>query len=172
MALCSSGPAGCEDGAACADERFSGVYCCRASSQHFKDVNPAMASVIFHCPVEFTVISPAFHQGNIMSREVPTAMKENTTSENIVIPIKIERVKLWSRRTLEAATWLICLGLLAAGGAFAACAALAWLVTGSEAMLALGLGGGLLLGLAGVWHLLHRLDRAVRQLRCETPGAV
>ena len=95
-------------------------------------------------------------------------MKEKTTNENIVIPIKIERVKLWSRWTLEATSWLICLGLLAASAAVAACAALAWLVTGSEAILSLGLGGGLLLGLAGVWHLLHRLDRTVQQLRCET----
>jgi hypothetical protein len=104
-----------------------------------------------------------------MTREDRPAMKDNTTSENIVIPLKIERVKALSRWTLEATSWLICLGLLVAGGAFAACAALAWLVTGSEAMLALGLGSGLLLGLAGVWHLLQRLDHAVQQLRCATP---
>jgi hypothetical protein len=89
--------------------------------------------------------------------------------ENIVIPIKIEKVKLWTRWTLEATSWLICLGLLAAGGVVAACAALAWLVSGSETALLLGLGGGLLLGLAGVWQLLRQLDRAVEQLRRESP---
>jgi hypothetical protein len=97
-------------------------------------------------------------------------MKDNTTNENIVIPIKIERLKLWTRRTLEATTWLICLGLLAASAAVAACAALVWLVSGSEVVLAFGLGGGLLLGLAGVWHLLRRIDSTVKQLRHETPG--
>jgi hypothetical protein len=90
--------------------------------------------------------------------------------ENIVIPINIERVKLWTRWTLEATSWLICLGLLAASAALAGCAALVWLVTGSEVILTLGLGSSLLLGLAGVWHLLRQLDRAVKQLRCETPA--
>jgi len=91
--------------------------------------------------------------------------------ENIVIPIKIEIVKLWTRWTLEAATWLICLGLLAASAGVAAVAALAWLVSGSEVILTLGIGSGLLLGLAGVWHLLRKLERAGRQLRHETPAA-
>lgn len=91
-------------------------------------------------------------------------------NENVVIPIKIERVKLWTRWTLQAATWLICIGLLAASAAVAVSAALAWLVSGSEIILALGMGGGLLLGLAGVWHLLHRLDLAAKQMRPETPG--
>ena len=90
--------------------------------------------------------------------------------EYIVIPIKIERVKLWTRWTLEATTWLICLGLLAASVVVAGCAALAWLVSGSETVLTLGLGGGMLLGLAGVWHLLRQLDRTVKQLRRETPA--
>jgi anaerobic C4-dicarboxylate transporter len=90
--------------------------------------------------------------------------------ENIVIPIKIERVKTWTRRALETATWLICLGLLAASVIVATGAALLWLVSGSEVILALGLGSGLLLGLAGVWHLLRKLDRAVNQLRSETPA--
>ncbi len=90
--------------------------------------------------------------------------------ENIVIPIKIERVKTWTRRALETATWLICLGLLAASAVVAAFAALAWLVSGSEVILTLGLGSGLLLGLAGVWQLLRKLDLTVNQLRCETPG--
>ena len=90
--------------------------------------------------------------------------------ENIVIPIKIERLKLWTRWTLEATSWLICFGLLAASVVVAGCAALAWLVTGSEVILTLGLGGGLLLGLAGVWHLLRQLDRATKQLQCETPA--
>ena len=90
--------------------------------------------------------------------------------ENIVIPIKIERVKLWIRWTLEVTSWLICLGLLAASAAVGGCAALAWLVSGSETILTLGLGSGLLLGLAGVWQLLRRLDQTVKQLRSETPA--
>lgn len=100
-----------------------------------------------------------------MACESRPAMKEN-----IVIPIKIERVKTWTRWTLETATWLICLGLLAASAVVAACATLAWLVSGSEEILTLGLVSGLLLGLAGVWQLLRKLDRAVNHLRTETPA--
>ena len=90
--------------------------------------------------------------------------------ENIVIPINIERVKIWTRRTLEAAGWLICLGLLAMSAAVAACGALAWLVSGSGTFLAAGLGCGMLLGLAGVWQLLGRLDQAAGRLRSEAAG--
>ena len=114
---------------------------------------------------DFTEDSLALHQSDTSRYEGQPAMKEN-----IVIPIKIERVKLWTRWTLEATSWLICLGMLAASGVVAVCAALAWLVSGSEVILTLGLGGGLLLGLAGVWHLLRQLDRAVKQLRRETPA--
>ncbi len=96
-------------------------------------------------------------------------MKENNMHENIVIPIKIERLRLWTRWMLEASTWLICLGLLAASVAVAACAVLAWLVSGSEFVFALGIGGGLLLGLAGVWQLLRQFDRATSHLRGGTP---
>ena len=64
--------------------------------------------------------------------------------ENIVIPIKIERVKVWSRRTLETAAWLICLGLLATSVAVAACGVLGWLVSGNGTVLAAGFGGGVL----------------------------
>lgn len=85
--------------------------------------------------------------------------------ESIVIPIKIEQLKLWSSWTLEAACWLICLGLLAASAVVAAIAVLAWLVSGSNIALVLGAIGGLVLGLAGVWQLLRRLDRAVSQLK-------
>jgi hypothetical protein len=113
---------------------------------------------------EFTEDSLAFHLVGTMACESRPAMKEN-----IVIPIKIERVKAWTRWTLETATWLICFGLLAASVVVAGCAALAWLVSGSEVILTLGLGGGLLLGLAGVWHLLRKLDRTVNHLRPETP---
>lgn len=91
--------------------------------------------------------------------------------ENIVIPIKIERVKLLTYWTLEATTWLICLGLLAASGAVAGVAALVWLISGSEIILTLGLSSGLVLGLAGVWCLLRKLDRTVNQLRQEMPAA-
>jgi uncharacterized membrane protein len=120
---------------------------------------------------QFTGISPAFHHIDMMPRESPSAMKEDNITENIVIPIKIERVKLWTRWTLETTTWLICLGLLAASAAVAACASLVWLISGSEIVLTLGFGSGLLLGLAGVWHLLRRLDQTVKQLRSETPSA-
>jgi len=91
--------------------------------------------------------------------------------ENIVIPIKIERMKLWMRWTLEATSWLICLGLLAASAGVATFAALLWLLAGSEVILALGLSSGLLLGLAGVWHLLRKLELAGRLLRHGTPAA-
>jgi hypothetical protein len=93
-------------------------------------------------------------------------------NENIVIPrVKIEQVKVWFGRALEATTWLICLGLLAASAAVAAGGALGWLVSGSETVLAVGLGGGLLLGLAGVWQLLQRLDRTAKCLRGEPTSA-
>lgn len=97
-------------------------------------------------------------------------MKENTKG-NIEIPIKIERLKLWTRWMLEATSWLVCAGLLAASAVVAGIAVLVSLVTGSEIILTLGLGGGLLLGLAGVWHLLRLLDRAVGQLCRKTPAA-
>ncbi len=92
-------------------------------------------------------------------------MKETTTTDKIVIRVHIEQLKLWTRRTLETMGWLISLGLLAASAAVAVVAAMVWLIWGSETLLAIGLGGGILLGLAGVWHLLHRLDRAADQLR-------
>ena len=87
--------------------------------------------------------------------------------ENIVIPIKIERVKTWTRWVLEATGWMLCLGLLVTSVAVAGVAALVWLVSGSEGVLTLGVGGSLLLGLTGVWQLMCRLDRAVRHLRME-----
>jgi hypothetical protein len=65
---------------------------------------------------------------------------------------------------------LFSLGLLALSAAVAGCGALAWLVSGSGAVLAAGFGGGLLLGLAGVWQLLRRIDRAARRLRREAAG--
>lgn len=85
--------------------------------------------------------------------------------ENIVIPITIEWIKLWTRRTLETAGWLVCLGLFAASAAVAAFGMLAWLVIGSDSVIVVGLGGGLMLGLAGVWQLLRRIDRAANLLR-------
>ena len=96
-------------------------------------------------------------------------MKENTTK--IMIPIETERLKLWTRRALETATWLISLGLLAASAAVTGTAILLWLVWGSETLLTIGLVSGIVLGLAGVWQLLQRLDRAVGQLRHDTPSA-
>jgi hypothetical protein len=120
---------------------------------------------------EFMEISRARHPMNTMARDDSPAMKQKATNETIVIPFPIERVKLLTRWALEASTWLICLGLLAASAVVAGSAALVWLISGSEAILALGCTSGLLLGLAGVWHLLHRLDRTVNQLKSESPGA-
>ncbi|HSP43704.1 MAG TPA: hypothetical protein VLO11_12585 [Luteolibacter sp.] len=114
---------------------------------------------------DFTGDSHAFHHPNTRPGEGRAVMKPNTTQDTIVIPVGIGRLKLWTRRALETAGWLICLGLLAASAAVAGGAALVWLVSGSETLLAFGLAGGLVLGLAGVWHLLHRLDRTARQLR-------
>ncbi len=91
-------------------------------------------------------------------------MQENT-KDNMVIPIRIEQVKQWIRWTLEATSWLVCLGLLAASVGVSAVAALTWLVSGSEVVLVLGLGGGLALGLAGIWQLLRQVERAASQLR-------
>lgn len=88
--------------------------------------------------------------------------------EHIVIPIRTERLKLWTRWTLETAGWLISLALLAAGAGVSVIAVLAWLVAGSDALLVSGLTGGLALGLAGIWQLLRRFDRAASQLRQET----
>ena len=115
--------------------------------------------------IHFIENSPGVRHACTQSRDRRPAMKES-----IVIPIKIERLKLWTRWTLEATSWLICLGLLAASGAVAGLAALVWLISDSEVILTLGLGSGLLLGLAGVSHLLRQLDRAVKQLRRETPA--
>ena len=117
-------------------------------------------------PFVFTEDSPELHHAATLECERPFAMKEN-----IVIPIKIERVKLLTRWTLEATTWLICLGLLAASGGVAAVSALVWLVSGSEVILTLGLGSGMLLGLVGVFHLLRKLEGVASQLRHETPAA-
>lgn len=142
--------------------------------------DPQCRATVCCCPVfhsglrqrggggHFTGISPAFHHA-VMSRcQCVAAMKQNTATaknEGIVIPIKIERVKLWSRLALEATTWLIPLCLLGAGASVSGAAALVWVITGSETILTLGFVGGLLLGLAGVWHLLHKLDRLVNELR-------
>jgi len=98
-------------------------------------------------------------------------MKENTTNNKIVIPVETEQLKLWTRGALETATWLISLGLLAASAAISGAAVLIWLILGSETLLTVGLVSGIVLGLAGVWHLLQRLDRAVGQLRHDTPSA-
>jgi hypothetical protein len=116
--------------------------------------------------VDFTKDSRTVHHAATWLGERRPAMKEN-----IVIPIKIERMKLWTRWTLEAASWLVCLGLLATSAAVAGSAVLIWLVAGSEVILTLGIGSGLLLGLTGVWQLLRRFDRAVVRLRHETPSA-
>ena len=105
------------------------------------------------------------HHPRTESSDARPAMKEN-----IVIPIKIDRLKLWSLWTLEATRWVICLGMLAASAIMAIFAVLAWLVSDSEMVLTLGLASGLLLGLAGVRHLLRLLERTTKQLRQEIPS--
>lgn len=92
-------------------------------------------------------------------------------NENIVIPIKTCRLKLWTRWMLETTGWLISLGLLAASAAVSVIAAMAWLVSGSNTLLVLGMISGLSLGLAGVWHVLRRLDRAASLLK-QAPSEV
>ena len=87
------------------------------------------------------------------------------------ITINTDRSKIWARWTLEAASWLICIGLLAASAGVAGMAGLVWLVSGSTTLLAIGLLGGLALGLAGVWHILLRMDQAVQQLKADTVAA-
>jgi len=85
--------------------------------------------------------------------------------EYIEIPrVKVEQAKVWAGRTLAGAAWLICLGLVGVSGLVALGGMLAWLVLGSETILAAGLFGGLLLGLTGTWQVLRRLDRASKQL--------
>ena len=118
---------------------------------------------------DFTEDSRDIHHPATRPGERRSAMKQNTTK--IVIPVETERLKLWIRRALETATWLVSLGLLAASAAVAVAAGLFWLVWGSESLLAVGLGSGIVLGLAGVWQLLQRLDRAVGQLRHDTSSA-
>ncbi len=90
--------------------------------------------------------------------------------ENIVIPIQLERMKRWTLWMLEATTWLICFGMLAASAVIAVCAVLAWLVSSSEGYLVFGFGMSLLLGFAGLRYLLRQIDRAVKRLRSETPA--
>lgn len=100
--------------------------------------------------------------------QLSAAMKPNTTNtsdKNIVIPIQVERVKLWARRTLEATTWMISLGLLAASAVVACGAFVVWLISGSETILAFGGAAGLALGLTGILHLLQRIDRTVKRLK-------
>jgi len=43
-------------------------------------------------------------------------------------------------------------------------------VSGSGTVLAAGLSGAVLLGLAGIWQLLGRLDRAAKRLRSDATG--
>lgn len=98
-------------------------------------------------------------------------MKQHNTKENIVIPISIERVKFITRCSLEATSWLICLSMLSASALLAGFGVLVWFITGSETILTLGCTGGLLLGLAGLWSLLLRIDQSVKHLKKETPDA-
>lgn len=117
---------------------------------------------------DFTEASPRVHHAATLGRKGLSVMKENT-EDNRVIPINIERLRRWTRWTLEATSSLVCLGLLAFSGVVAGLTGLVWLLSGSEVILTLGMGSGLLLGLAGVWHLLRQLERAANRLRHETP---
>lgn len=84
------------------------------------------------------------------------------------IQISIERAKTWGRWALEGASWAICLGLLAGSAGIAGVSGLVWLISGSTTLLAAGLLGGLLLGLAGVWHILLRMNQTAESLRATT----
>lgn len=106
-----------------------------------------------------------------MLSENKGVMKQNTTNKNIIIPFQLERLKIWFRWMLEVTSWMISLVLLAASAMVAAVAAFAWLITGSETVLTLGIVSGLLLGTFGVWQLLRRLDQTVKSLKCESPNA-
>ena len=86
--------------------------------------------------------------------------------EDIVIPRKnIERLRIWSAHALDALAWLICLGMLAASAASVVCGSLAWLVFRSGDWLLVGIGGGILLGLAAAWQLVRRLEISARGLK-------
>lgn len=86
--------------------------------------------------------------------------------EDIIITRKhLDRIRTWAGRGMESIAWLLCLGLLVVSVLVPAGSALAWLVSGSESLLAAGLLGGIVAGCAGIWLLVRRLDRAARGLR-------
>lgn len=92
---------------------------------------------------------------------VPSSAVMKTNNDII---IKTDKARIWTRWTLEAASWLICFGMLAASAAVAGLAGLVWLLSGSTTLLAIGLLAGLFLGIAGIWHILLRMDQVVRKL--------
>lgn len=92
-------------------------------------------------------------------------MKDNIQQDKIVIPVPTEGLKRWTCRLLETMSWCISFGLLAASVAVAGIAGLVWLIRGGDTLLAIGVGGSIVLALAGVRQLSHRIDRATRQLR-------
>ena len=92
--------------------------------------------------------------------------------EDIIIRRKhLDRVRVWTGRLLESAAWLLCAGLLVASAVVPVTAAMAWLLSGSGNVLATGVGGGILLGVAGTCLLVVRLDRTARRLCRQGPLA-
>ena len=77
----------------------------------------------------------------------------------------IKRARTWFARALDAAGWLIILGLLGVGLVTAAGGGLLWLVSGNGTVLTLGITGGVVFCIVGTIALLLRLDRSVRHLR-------
>ena len=93
-------------------------------------------------------------------------------NEDLVITRRLlTALRTWLGRLLGAAGWLLSLGLVAAGLALAALAALVWLLPGGCAGLAAALlPCGAVLGAAGTALLAHRCDVAARRLRAAPAG--
>jgi len=77
----------------------------------------------------------------------------------------VKRARTWFARALDAAGWLIIIGLVSIGFVTAAGGGLLWLVSGNETVLTLGIAGGVTFCIAGTIALLLRLDRSVKRLR-------
>jgi hypothetical protein len=92
--------------------------------------------------------------------------------QDIIIRRKhLDRVRVWIGRLLETAAWLLCAGLLVASAVVPVTAAMAWLLSGNGSVLASGVVGGIVLGVAGTCLLVVRLDRTARRLCRQGPLA-
>ena len=93
-----------------------------------------------------------------------TETKSQNTIEIRVPKIPAARLRLWTARSLTAASWLMTFGLLGTAAAFGAAGLLGWALFGSETELALGVFGGVVFGAAGTVLLIRRLDHVARKL--------